>query len=288
MIEEFIKAKKSKYANNSILAMRRDLNGFRKYLETKNISIINAPKLLISSFLLALKDEKKSDATIKRQLSTLKKFYKFQLKNGKIEEDPTKNIKVPKTKRYGLDFLTVQEIEVLFTEIYKKENKRDIAIIELLYGTGIRVSEIIDIKISDLDLEKTSNIIISSNKKRLIPLNKKSFEALISYIESEERKVLESKNMSKGILFLNHSGKKLSRQSVWKIIKKYANLAKISKKITPQILRDSFCLHILRNGADVFIVKEIMGFSDLMSLNIYLSLIKNRTKEVFNKCHPRN
>jgi len=288
-LSDFLVEKEQTLSANSLIAYKRDLKSFMKFLDEKNKMPIKAvSNIVISDYLLTLKGEGKKEATINRRIVVLHLFFEYLCRYKIAKNNPMKNIcKLPGC-RVKIIFLSIMEINTLLETARHEKNLRDIAILELLYSCGIRVSELVMLSQEACDFKFGSSIKVTSEmgKTRLVPIGIPAAEALQKYLKSTERaKVLRKE--SKGILFLNHRGNRLSRQSVWNICRDSGKSAGLKKEVTPIILRDTFAMHMLQNGADALVVREIMGVSEAVSFDGYLMLIKNRTKEVFTNCHPR-
>jgi len=209
------------------------------------------------------------------------------LLNKLIEIDPTINLETPKIERRLPNTLTLQEVDTLLTQPLENTNKgaRDKAMLELLYATGIRVTELISLNIEDINLDLGFIRCSNSSKERVIPIGSVALNSLTKYINDHRTSFI--KNQNEQSLFLNYYGNRLTRQGFWKIIKSYTEQAQIGKTITPHTLRHSFATHLIQNGADLRSVQEMLGHSDISTTQIYTHLMKNRIKEVYNKTHPR-
>ena len=231
----------------------------------------------------------KATSTISRNLASLRCFYQFLLNNNLIKEDPTHNLRSPKFKRKLPSILTKEEVDKLLSMPAGDNFKgvRDKAMLELLYATGIRVSEMIALNMDNLDLELGYLFLTQFNEnERIIPIGKVAQKHLINYLENYRASVL--KDREEKALFLNYNGNRLTRQGFWKIIKEYTRKSNINKKITPHTLRHSFAVHLLQNGADIKTVQEILGHSDISTTQAYSFAISGKDlKDVYEKSHPR-
>lgn len=287
-LEPFLKYLKNDKlsSDNTIQSYRHDLISFFNFtaFQTNNSSINEE---MINKYLKKLNEEGKSDSTAARALSSIRCYFQYLYMNGLIKSNPCKNVKSIKTTRKLPEILTNEEVELLFEQPLCSEPKgiRDKAMLEVLYATGIRVSELIELNINDVNLKFGFLICHNSSKERMIPLYPAAVHALNDYI-NKIRPILIS-DVNDNALFLNTGGTRLSRQGFWKIIKEYTKQAKINKTITPHTLRHSFATHLLENGADLKSIQEMLGHSDISSTQVYLQLIKNKYKDVYNKCHPR-
>ncbi|MCG8481976.1 MAG: site-specific tyrosine recombinase XerD [Clostridia bacterium] len=275
-------------SENTLNAYKRDITKFLDFLKEKQINELEEiNKTTVITYILKLKDMGRASSTISRNIASIRSFCNYLILKGILKSDPTIGIDSPSMPKKMPDYLLEEEIELLLEQPNDSiKGKRDKAILEVLYATGVRVSELIDLTIEDVNLKMG---FVSCNgehgKARIIPLGNISKEALIRY--TNESRINLIKNPDEKALFVNYNGEKLSRQGLWKIIKYYTNKAKIDKQITPQILRHSFAVHLVQNGADLKSVQELLGHSDISTTQIYSELIKNRIKEVYDRAHPR-
>jgi len=276
-------------ADNTLSSYKRDLVRFFEYLKSRHIdSIQKVSRQTINSFMLAEKDRGLSANSISRALACIKSFLKFLLMENKIKEDVTSVIESPKLWKKLPSTLSVSEVDLLL----KAPNVRDIigardkASLELMYATGMRVSELINLKMNDVNMDMAFvKCLGKGGKERIIPFGRKAKESIVRYL-SKARPLFLKKKVS-NFLFLTRLGKFMSRQSFWKTIKKYAHLSGIKKEITPHSLRHSFATHILEGGADLRIVQELLGHSDISTTQIYTHVNKDRLKSIHHKFHPR-
>jgi integrase/recombinase XerD len=278
-----------KMAENSVMAYLRDLGEFEKALAVRGVAdIAETSESDIAAYLLALKQEDKTAATVNRKLASIRAFCKYACGRGLMGADPSLHIKSPKIARKEVEYLTIEEVETLLAQPDDSvRGMRDRAILELLYAAGIRVSEAVEAAVADINLRMG---FISCNgehgKARIIPLGRPSRAALEAYIYDARGALLREKEEN-GALFLNYYGERLTRQALWKIINGYAQAAGIKHKITPQILRNSFAVHMIQNGADLKSLQELLGHEDPAATQIYLMVTKNKIKDVYDKTHPR-
>lgn len=281
---------RKKMAPNSISAYVRDITEFEDYLNSISTNeITGVSQADITDYLLMLKNEGKSAATVNRKMASIRAFYRLMSKTEAVSENPAADIKVPKISRKEIEYLTIEEVEELLRQPEDTiKGLRDKAILETLYATGLRVSELIEANTEDINLRMgfvTCNG--EHGKARIIPLGRPAKAALEEYIYEDRAKILKNEDPSEKALFLNYYGKRLTRQAMWKILREYAKKAGIKKKITPQILRNSFAVHMVQNGADLKSLQELLGHEDPAATQIYLSVTKNRIKDVYDKTHPR-
>nr|WP_296971111.1 site-specific tyrosine recombinase XerD [Tepidanaerobacter sp. EBM-38] len=276
-------------AKNTIDAYRRDLKSYIYYLKTKNITNINCTnRSIIVSYLLLMQKNGKASSSISRACAAIKSFYQFLFMEHIISEDPTVNLDAPKQEQRLPKVLSVEEIEKLLSQpdMSNPLGIRDRSMLELLYATGMRVSELISISVEDVNLEMGFlRCIGKGSKERIVPICSIAVKYLELYTLNARNKILNGKKSK--ILFLNRQGNAMTRQGFWKIIKKYSQQAGIDKKITPHTFRHSFATHLLENGADLRVVQEILGHSDISTTQIYTHITRNKIKEVYDNTHPR-
>ena len=254
-------------------------------MKINNITSIN--KTTVIAYLLHLQKKGRATSTISRNLASIRSFCQCLTKNDIIKQDPTEQLESPKVEKKLPQILSTKEVELLLEQPKCDDLKgyRDKAMLELLYATGIRVSELICLDVDDVNTDMGFIRCTKGSKERMVPLGSISINALNEYL-TKSRKYLIQKKDEKA-LFVNVNGKRLTRQGFWKIIKQYKNQAKINKDITPHTLRHSFAAHLLENGADLRSIQEMLGHSDISSTQIYAQIAKNRIKEVYKKTHPR-
>ena len=282
---DYIKCKK-KLSENTICSYYTDIKKYLDYLECENIKIKDVVEYDIINFLVNLEKQNISVATVSRVTSSVKSFHEYLFLNHISENNPANNIKKPKIKRENVEILTEDEVEALlkFTDLSSSKKIRDKAIFETLYGTGIRVSELVELNLQDVDLEIDYLYCNTGKNQRVIPLCEITKTYLEKYIK--EARVNLAKEDEEA-LFVNAQGQRFTRQGLWKVIKKYANMANISKNINPSILRHSFAIHLLKGGANIAVVSRILGNSNLSSLQLYLNQMDNNVRKEIKDKHPR-
>ncbi|KSU63536.1 recombinase XerD [[Bacillus] enclensis] len=278
-------------AKNTIESYQRDLKNYSLYLaNVEEISTFNeVTRVNIVQFLGHLKDQGKSSKTVARHVASIRSFHQFLLREKSTDQDPTVHIETPKTERNLPRILSIEEVEALLEapEESTPLGMRDKAMLELLYATGIRVSELISLKMEDVHLTMGFvRCIGKGNKERIIPIGKTAMTVLEKYLENARLKLRSEKHKDEH-LFLNHHGKGLTRQGFWKNLKALAKKANIEKDLTPHTLRHSFATHLLENGADLRAVQEMLGHADISTTQIYTHVTKTRLKDVYSKFHPR-
>lgn len=281
--------KEKEMAQTTLSAYAADALEFEAYLrEKKNKTLAAAGNADVVAFLLFLKGEGKSGSTVNRKLASVRALYHFLLKENVVSEDPTLNIKSPRLPRKRIQYLSIEEVErILEQPDSSVKGVRDRALLELLYASGMRVSEIAMADLSDLNL-RIGFITCSGEhgKARVIPVGRPARAALESYVY-DARKALIRDREDDGAIFVNYAGKRMSRQGVWKILKDYARKAKLENKLSPQILRNSFAAHMIQNGADLKSLQELLGHEDIIATQIFMTVTKNRIMDVYDKTHPR-
>ena len=287
-IEEYVEylKKVKKLSDNSCNAYRGDLRDFFTELNIENP--VEATNTDIVAFTLKLKKDGRSPSTVNRKVASLKSFYRYLFKNGIMDNNPADNLKSPKIERKKIEYLTISEVEkILEIPDDSVKGKRDRSILEIMYATGIKASEVTDADVSDLNLRMGFITCRGEHgKARIVPIGRPARQALEEYIYDARQTILKNKD-EQDALFLNLSGERMTRQGLWEILKEYAEKADIEKKITPQILRNSFAAHMIQNGADLKSLQELMGYEDITATQIYLTVSKNRIKEVYDNAHPR-
>ena len=275
-------------SDNTLSSYLRDINQFRTWLlGAGSPDLRRVKKDTINEYMLYLSGAGKSPATITRCTASLKSFYAYMLGRGAVKTNPAKNIAAMKVERKCPEILTSKEVE-LFLEQPKcvdEKGYRDHAMLELLYATGIRVSELIGLDVGDVNLAGGFIRCRSKTRERIIPLYRTAIKALKDYMTDIRPRIISGPDEQ--ALFVNMNGERMSRQGFWKIIKHYQEKAEISKDITPHTLRHSFAVHLLENGADLRSIQEMLGHADISSTQIYAHIIKKHLKDVYQKAHPR-
>jgi len=276
-------------SKNTIVSYQRDLEKYRFFLNSSKIKeILNVSNDQILYFLEFLY-KTQSSSSVSRVLATLRTFYKYLVRDGKIQKNPFSSIKNPKMPKKILEVLNEQEVKKFLDSIPSSSylELRDKAMFELLYACGMRVSEIVDLKLADIDFDEgLIRFIGKGNKERITPIGDSAKDYLEKYIRAV-RYNLERERKSENV-FLNRNGQKLTRQGFWKILKKYAGKANVSKNLYPHLFRHSYATHMLERGADLRIVQELLGHSSISTTQIYTNINKKHVKETYFKYHPRD
>lgn len=277
-----------KASANTVVSYKRDLKKYCNFLKQRNVFSCNNIKATdVEDYVDFLRKNGFSDATISRNMASLKSFHGFLHDSGIIRNEITCESKAPKVAKKTPGILSIEEIDSLLGQpsSNKPKHLRDKAMLELMYATGIRVTELISLKVSDVRL-KASNIICKEDgKQRIIPFGTATKKALTAYLNYGRPALVKDVNMH--LLFTNCNGGELSRQGFWKLIKSYAAKANISTEITPHTLRHSFAAHLIENGADIHTVSEMLGHSDITSTKVYVNMNNTRIREIYEKTHPR-
>lgn len=273
---------------NTIASYMRDIRQFADWLgSVEETDVIDATQVNISEYLAHLTADGRSGATVSRSLASIKNFYAYVVSSGFLEKTPIKGIKVDRGEKKLPQILSGREIELLLSQPVCVDAKgyRDKAMLEVMYATGIRVTELIDLDVDDVNLNLGVIKCNSARKSRVIPLYPAAQKALSVYLRDVRNAMVASPEEQ--ALFVNVSGVRMSRQGFWKILKHYQALAHIDKEITPHTLRHSFAVHLLENGADLGSLQELMGHSDISSTQMYTHMIDQKLKSVYEKCHPK-
>lgn len=275
-------------SKNTELSYERDLKKMNLYLKGQGILQVDSITYTnLNSYILFLEKKGFAVSTISRNIASLKAFFNYLFKEGKIKSDVSELIKPPKLEKRTPDILSISDVSLLLEQPGGSSYKelRDKAMLEILYATGIRVTELISLKCSDINFELGYIVCHDKNRERIIPFGNKAKEVLTKYINSARPFMIDSEENE--ILFTNCSGKAMSRQGFWKLIKYYARKAGITAEITPHTLRHSFAAHLIENGADLKSVQKMLGHSDISATQIYADLSNNKIREVYQRTHPR-
>jgi len=280
-------AEEKRASQNTLSSYRRDLLRFAEYMKEYKLNYLSLNNTDILTYMNRMQEEGMSPATVSRNLASIRSFYIYLMRKKKVSDDPTFNIRSLKKEKTLPTTLTGPEVEVLLSMPKTDEPKgcRDKAMLEVLYATGLRVSELISLDMDDINLKIGYINCAGNGTARVVPIYAEAIKAVKDYLE-KSRNILCFDDSVKA-LFVNINGKRMSRQGFWKILKKYKDEAGIPKEITPHTLRHSFALHLLENGADLKSIQELLGHSDISSTQIYSEIASKRLKDVYNKAHPR-
>ena len=274
--------------SNTLNSYIRDLNQFKTWLTGAGISDWKkVKKENISEYLQYMDSNGKSPATVTRSAASIRSFYQFMTQSGRVKNNPAKAVSGRKVQRKYPEVLTDREVELFLEQPKCVDEKgfRDHAMLELLYATGIRVSELIGLNVADVNLTVGFIRCSGNGKERVIPLYAAAVKALREYMTVIRPRILEDE--AERALFVNMNGSRMTRQGFWKIIKHYQEKAEITKDITPHMLRHSFAVHLLENGADLRSIQEMLGHADISSTQIYTHVAQKQLKDVYQKAHPR-
>lgn len=290
-IQKFIRYlhKTKKASSNTEVSYERDLKKLLRFMieEQQVTSWGDVTVTNLNSYMLYLEREKFAASTISRNVASVRAFYQYLHKKGIVEHDISDELKPPKIEKKAPDILTIQEVERLLEQpnVDSAKGIRDKAMLELMYATGIRVTELISLKETDINLRMSYVRCVDRNKERIIPFGNTAKQAMVLYAESARSELLRDKECEE--FFVNCSGKSMSRQGFWKVLKSYAKDAGIDVDITPQTLRHSFATHLVQNGADLKSVQEMLGHADISTTQVYLNMSINKMREVYLNAHPR-
>lgn len=278
----------SKKTENTQLSYRRDLMKLCTYLKDKGITEINAvEERHLKEFIQSLEEKNFKTATISRNIASIKAFCHFLVKEQMVSEDISEKLKAPKIEKKLPGIISMEEVSRLLSQPSGNAPKelRDKAMLELLYATGIRVTELITLQVSDVNLKLGQLVCHDGSRKRVIPFGQKAKRAIVQYLQNARPILL--RDADTGVLFVNCTGGTMSRQGFWKLIKGYAEKAGIKEEITPHTLRHSFAAHLVENGADLKSVQEMLGHSDISTTQVYAVMNQNHLRGVYAKAHPR-
>ncbi|OUN13201.1 MULTISPECIES: site-specific tyrosine recombinase XerD [unclassified Flavonifractor] len=284
--ERFLTEEK-KASPNTLSSYLRDVRQYLDWLGEKGISPTQAVHADVEAYTRSMTARGKSAATVTRSQASLKSFYSWMMEIGQISENPARGLSQTKVERKLPHILTSREVELFLEQPDPTDAKgcRDKAMLELLYATGIRVSELIGLNLDNINLSAGFIRCANRGKERIIPLYQAAVRALQNYLDRVRPQMVE--HPDEKALFVNMSGERMSRQGFWKIIKHYQEKAGIQKDITPHTLRHSFAAHLLENGADLHSIQEMLGHADISSTQIYTQVVSQKLKDVYNKAHPR-
>ena len=274
-------------SSNTVASYMRDIRQYSDWLrQEEDLDVVEAKQVNIGDYLSHLEEDGRSGATVSRNLASLKNFYAYLVSSGFLEKTPVTDIRITRGEKKLPQILTSREIELLLAQPVCSDAKgyRDKAMLEVMYATGIRVTELIELDVSDVNLSMGVIKCSGGKKSRMIPLYPAALKALSDYLLDVRASMADP---AESALFVNVGGVRMTRQGFWKILKYYQGTARIEKEITPHTLRHSFAVHLLENGADVGAVQELMGHSDISSTQMYTQLINQRLKTVYEKCHPK-
>lgn len=278
-------------SHNTLQSYRRDLESYAQFLanEQKLAGFEGVTRQHILLHLEALRNGGKSARTVARHISSIRSFHQFLLREKVTTTDPTVHLEMPQLEKKLPQVLSIEQINALIgaPDLSTPQGYRDVAMLELLYGSGMRISELIDLDLGDIHLTMGFvRVFGKGGKERIVPLGRGAIGAVERYLKSERGKLL-GKSPTTDALFISRLGRRLTRQGCWKIIKQHAETAQIPQNLTPHVLRHSFATHLIENGADLRAVQEMLGHSDISTTQIYTHVSKTRLSEVYKQFHPR-
>jgi integrase/recombinase XerD len=276
-------------AQNTLDSYRRDLNKFTRYLRSNDVSTLDGvDRRIIMSFMEDLHNQHRAPATISRNLAAIRSFFSFLILENLVKTNPAIELDTPKIPKRLPNVLTITQVATLLEQPNTRNpaGLRDKAMLELLYATGIRVSELVDLNLVDVNLEMGFlRCLGKGSKERIVPMGKTAIEAARSYLQKGRGKLI--RESEERAVFVNVHGGRLTRQGFWKILKKYVRQAGFQGDITPHTLRHSFATHLLENGADLRSVQEMLGHSDISTTQIYTQVTAIHLRDVYQESHPR-
>lgn len=275
-------------SSNTVASYMRDVRQFSDWLQLHcRAGVVDAQQVHINDYLASLQEDGRSGSTLSRNLASLKNFYAYLVSSGFVEQTPVTDVHIDRGEKKLPSVLTGREIELLLAQPQCSDLKgcRDKAMLETMYATGIRVSELIELNAEDVNLELGTVRCCGAKKTRTIPLYPAALRSLTVYLKDVRPAMIA--DPQEQALFVNISGQRMSRQGFWKIMKHYQAMAHIEKEITPHTLRHSFAVHLLENGADLDSLQELMGHSDISSTQMYTQMVNQKLKSVYAKCHPK-
>ena len=289
-IQEFIDYlhRNKQTSQNTEISYERDLKKLASYLETHGVGAFkDATRTNLDAYILYMEKKNFASSTISRSVASVRALYQYLFREHVIEDNPAERLKPPRVEKKTPEILSVEEVDMLLAQpdVETPKGIRDRAMLELLYATGMRVSELIHLQMDDVNLEMGYITCQENGKERIIPINKASRNALKRYLQEARNDLVRDSGSSN--LFTNCSGSAMSRQGFWKMVKRYAREAGITRDIAPHTLRHSFAAHLLQNGADIKSVQEMLGHSDISTTQIYLNLGTSKIRDVYMKAHPR-
>lgn len=278
-----------KMSVNTEVSYQRDLKKMAEFLGDRGVKDLKEVRELeLEGYISYMEREHFASSSISRSVASIRAFFNYLWKEGHISKDPAENLKPPKVEKKAPEILTIEEVDKLLQQpdLNTVKGIRDSAMLELLYATGMRVSEMLHLRITDVNLQFGYVVCHENGKERIIPIGVPCKKAMEHYLESARNVFV--KDQQESALFTNCSGKAMSRQGFWKVLKGYADSAGIKRDITPHTLRHSFAVHMLQNGADIRSVQEMLGHSDISTTQIYLGVNMNKMRDVYMKNHPRH
>ena len=292
-ISEFINyvQKQKMYSSNTAKNYELDIVEFKNYLEGKGVNYTNVDYDFIKDYLMYLHNKKYKRNTIARRLSSLRSFYRYLFNNNVVKTNPFKYVQLPKKEKRLPKYVGVEDLEVLFNipDITTPLGQRDRLILEILYATGIRVGELVNICLEDIDFSKKEiRILGKGNKERIAEFGDYCLDAINEFIDDGRCKILNKYNKESNYLIINGQGEKITTRGVEKIMDGIIKKASLKKRVTPHMIRHTFATHLLNEGCDILTVKELLGHESLESTQIYTHVSNEKLRQVYLNCHPRS
>lgn len=281
--------KQKNYSINTVKNYEIDISEFNDYLNKEGINYLDIDYDSIKGYLMELYNKKLSRNSVARKLSSLRSFYKYLFNNDLIEQNPFKYVSTPKKEKHLPKYLGVEDLEVLFNtpDLSKPLGQRDRLILEVLYASGVRVSELVNIKLDDIDYSKKEiKILGKGNKERIAEFGEYCLDAIDLFVNDGRKKILEKHNKICDYLIINEHGMKITTRGVEKIIDNIVEKAALKKRVSPHMLRHSFATHLLNEGCDILTVQELLGHESLETTQVYTHVSNERLRAVYLKCHP--
>ena len=283
--------KQKNYSSNTKINYEIDINEYNDYLNKNSINYLDVDYDFIKGYLMYLYDQKLSRSSISRKLSSLRSFYKYLFNNKLIKTNPFKYVSLPKKEKKLPKYVGILDLEIIFNtpDINSSLGQRDRLILEILYATGVRVSELVNIKLSDIDFyNKEIMILGKGNKQRVVIFGDYCLDIINLFISDGRSKILEKHKKQSEYLIINEKGNKITTRGVEMLLDKIVEKAALKKHVTPHMLRHSFATHLLNNGCDILTVKELLGHESLETTQIYTHVSNERLRQVYLNCHPRS
>ena len=277
-------------ADNTISSYKRDLTSYIGWFVQHSTELQSINQQKITEYLHSLKESGKSSRTVSRQISSIRSFHQFMLRDKVTDTDPTVHLELPKLEQKLPRVLSPADIDTIIDTVgtTTPQSIRDTAMIELLYGTGMRVSELIGMNVSDINLTMGFvRVFGKGSKERIVPIGTTAVNACTAYLEDVRPEFVSAARSDRDALFLNGRGGRLTRQSIWSLLRSVSERAQLTQKLTPHMLRHSFATHLVENGADLRSVQEMLGHADISTTQIYTHVSKTRLKDVYSQYHPR-
>lgn len=279
-----------KLSENTIAAYKRDLDHFAEWLEAEGLSLLEVDNVVARSYLFHLNSEKLSKNSLSRKISSIKRFYAYLLETDVVQKNPFQSLHSPKHDKVLPQVIQEIDMAAFFDELYQNDDpltQRDRVLFELLYGSGLRISEALALNVRDVSAQMLLRVIGKGNKERIVPLSKKAQEALAHYLAVQGgRAKLLQKNKEEQALLLNHLGERLTRRGAIYLVDKYVKKGALRYHVSPHSFRHSFATHLLDHGADIKMIQELLGHSNLSTTQIYTKVSSKRLRELYNNGHP--